>query len=56
VTRQIGTMQENYADFYANSLSQPHIPHLQSSSIPEMAYTDHLYEREIPSTLLAKLS
>ena len=48
-------MEENYADSYANSYVRPPVPRLRSAPIPEVAYDDHLYDREIPSTLLLKL-
>ena len=55
VTRQLGSMEENYADSYANSYVRPPVPRLRSAPIPEVAYDDHLYDREIPSTVLLKL-
>ena len=55
VTRQLGSMEENYADSYANSYVRPPVPRLRSAPIPEVAYDDHPYDREIPSTLFLKL-
>jgi hypothetical protein len=55
VTRQIGSMEENYAEPYVNSFVEPPVPRLRSAPIPEVVYDDHPYDREISSTLLARL-
>jgi hypothetical protein len=55
MTRQIGSMEKNFEESYANSLAQPPVPRLRSAPIPEVAYEDHPYDRKITSTLLARL-
>jgi hypothetical protein len=47
VTWQIVSMEENFADSYANSFVEPPVPRLRSAPIPEVAYDDHPYDREI---------
>jgi hypothetical protein len=55
VTRQRESMEDDYANPYADPYVRPPAPRLRSAPIPEVVSEDQTRVREITGTLLAKL-